>query len=152
MSKAIISFVELESHETCHAVSWHCLIGSAAANQVTGPIPEEFGQLTRMTELYLSGNQLTGTVPESVLNLSWLKKMHLHDNLLTGNFDKSLCDPNSLSQFRSDSSFSDVEGDCSTTNEVTCSCCSFCCDLDDCCSLADSQTGKRICSPRSKEN
>jgi hypothetical protein len=128
------------------------LIDSAAANQVTGPIPEEFGHLSRMTELYLSENQLTGTVPESVLNLSWMKKMYLHDNLLTGNFDQSLCDPKSPFQFRSESSFYDVGGDCSTTYEVICACCSFCCDPDVCCNLADSQTGKRICSPRSKEN
>ena len=102
-----------------------------------------------MTELYLSGNQLTGTVPESVLNLSGLQKMYLHDNLLTGNFDESLCDPKSPFQFRNSSIFLDVGGDCSTTYEVICACCSFCCDPDVCCNLADNQTGRRICLPRS---
>lgn len=128
---------------TCYSID------SAAANQVTGPIPEEFGNLKNMTYLYLSENELTGTVPQSVLNLPSMKEMYLHDNLLVGDFGMSLCDPKAPFQYRSDSALLDVGGDCSTTNEATCSCCSFCCDPDVCCNLADRQTGQRVCSLRS---
>ena len=124
------------------------LFDSAAANQFTGPLPEEFGNLSRLSELYISENQLTGTVPESVLHLPLLKKTYLHDNLFVGDYDSTLCNVESPFQFRNGSSFVDVGADCYTTSEITCSCCSFCCDSELCCDLYDTLTGDRTCTPR----
>ena len=128
-----------------HIVS---LFDSAAANQFTGPLPEEFGNLSRLSELYISENQLTGTIPESVLDLPLLKNVFLNDNLFVGDYGNTLCNVESPFQFRNGSSFVDVGADCFTTDEVTCSCCSLCCDSELCCDIVDTLTGNRTCSPR----
>jgi len=54
------------------------------ANQLTGPIPPEIGNLSNLTALYLSGNQLTGPIPPELGNLSNLTTACLHSNQLTG--------------------------------------------------------------------
>lgn len=50
-------------------------------NQLTGPIPTEFGSLTNLTELLLFSNQLTGAIPAELGNLTSLR---LGGNQLSG--------------------------------------------------------------------
>ena len=55
------------------------------ANQLTGPIPAELGNLSSLTELlYLGANQLTGPIPAELGNLSSLTELYLGGNQLTG--------------------------------------------------------------------
>lgn len=42
-------------------------------NNITGRIPEEFGNLTSMVNLNLENNRLTGEIPSSLGNLKRLK-------------------------------------------------------------------------------
>ncbi len=54
------------------------------ANQLSGSIPPELGNLSNLTTLYLSGNQLTGPIPPELGDLSNLTTACLHSNQLTG--------------------------------------------------------------------
>lgn len=55
-----------------------------AFNDLTGPIPSELGNLPELVELWLEANDLTGTVPPELGNLSGLKDLRLGRNRLTG--------------------------------------------------------------------
>ena len=61
-----------------------------AANNLTGTIPSELGNLSSLEELYLSLNQLTGTIPAQLGNLANLELLYLHDNRLTGPLPQNL--------------------------------------------------------------
>ena len=56
----------------------------AVANQLTGNIPVELGNLAKLTALSLHFNKLTGTIPPELGNLSDLVYLYLDDNQLTG--------------------------------------------------------------------
>ncbi|KAK7198864.1 Leucine rich repeat protein [Novymonas esmeraldas] len=51
---------------------------------VSGPLPESWGRLTRVTEMDLSGNRLSGTLPVAWRGLTALTSLALHDNTLDG--------------------------------------------------------------------
>ena len=68
-------------------------------NELTGPIPPELGQLSRLLELYLQNNQLTGSIPAELGQLSRLWRLHLQHNQLTGSFPSSLGQLSQLQEF-----------------------------------------------------
>ncbi|MDX1583321.1 MAG: hypothetical protein R3338_06935, partial [Thermoanaerobaculia bacterium] len=49
-------------------------------NHLSGPLPEEIGNLSNLVELDLSGNQITGTIPVSIGSMIDLKILRLRDN------------------------------------------------------------------------
>ncbi len=51
-----------------------------AANQLSGTIPAELGQLTNLTGLHLQGNELSGTIPAELGQLTNLTGLYLHRN------------------------------------------------------------------------
>ncbi len=53
---------------------------SLHANQLTGEIPPELGQLANLQHLLLNENQLTGEVPTSYLELAELSTFHFDNN------------------------------------------------------------------------
>ena len=53
-------------------------------NQLIGPIPAELGNLSGLGSLRLGKNQLTGQIPAELGNLSKLWSLHLDGNQLTG--------------------------------------------------------------------
>ena len=55
-----------------------------SANQLTGEIPSELGNLYNLRILYLEENQLTGSIPVELGGLLELRWLVLKDNLLTG--------------------------------------------------------------------
>ena len=59
-------------------------IGSGNGNNLVGPIPPELGQLTGLTELFLSSNELSGPIPETLGNLANLTWLGLAHNRLSG--------------------------------------------------------------------
>ncbi|KAH7854066.1 hypothetical protein Vadar_009668 [Vaccinium darrowii] len=53
-------------------------------NLLSGPIPDTLGSLASITSINLAENQLNGTIPESLGQLSNLQDLDLSDNLLQG--------------------------------------------------------------------
>jgi len=118
-----------------------------ASNNITGPLPDEFGNLLDLKELFISGNKLTGTIPIGVTDLPLLERIYLHDNMFDDDLNGDrLCAIEPSFNFINNSSFVEVGADC--TDEVVCSCCNFCCTYDECCSLKEDGTGERRCLPR----
>nr|XP_043637591.1 probable LRR receptor-like serine/threonine-protein kinase At5g10290 [Erigeron canadensis] len=63
---------------------------SLQGNQITGGIPEEYGNLTSLTMLDLESNRLTGQIPSSLGNLKNLQFLILSQNNLEGPIPDSL--------------------------------------------------------------
>ena len=57
---------------------------SLYTNALTGPIPPALGNLANLEWLYLSHNDLTGPIPPELGDLAKLERLSLHDNDLTG--------------------------------------------------------------------
>jgi len=57
---------------------------SISARGLTGTIPPELGNLSKLRYLYLFSNHLTGTIPPELGNLSELRVLFLRQNELTG--------------------------------------------------------------------
>ncbi len=63
---------------------------SLSSNQLTGSIPAGLGAVSGLRELFLSGNQLTGSIPTELGNLTELLSLHLSSNQLTGTIPMEL--------------------------------------------------------------
>ena len=63
-------------------------------NEFTGEIPSEIGNLTNLTNLRLEYNQLTGSIPSEMGNLINLEYFRLDHNDFTGLLPENLCDLN----------------------------------------------------------
>jgi Leucine-rich repeat (LRR) protein len=61
-----------------------------ANNHLSGPIPEEFGTLKKLTDLRLNRNELTGSIPKSFANAAALQVLRLDNNRLTGSVPADL--------------------------------------------------------------
>ncbi|XP_006662251.1 probable LRR receptor-like serine/threonine-protein kinase At3g47570 [Oryza brachyantha] len=59
-------------------------------NLLTGSIPHTLGQLNNLVVLSLSQNKFSGEIPQSIGNLSQLAELYLSDNQLSGSIPTSL--------------------------------------------------------------
>eukprot|EP00591_Stephanopyxis_turris_P011310 CAMPEP_0195527838 /NCGR_PEP_ID=MMETSP0794_2-20130614/29751_1 /TAXON_ID=515487 /ORGANISM="Stephanopyxis turris, Strain CCMP 815" /LENGTH=363 /DNA_ID=CAMNT_0040658843 /DNA_START=27 /DNA_END=1115 /DNA_ORIENTATION=+ len=55
-----------------------------SSNNLTGPIPPEIGQLTRLKRLFLWGNNIGGPIPTQIGELRHLTNLQLYENNLVG--------------------------------------------------------------------
>ena len=72
------------------------------SNQLSGSIPEELGQLSSLSMLWLHNNQLTGTIPTELGNLTNLRWLYLYNNELSGEIPEELGQLSSLAHLRLD--------------------------------------------------
>ena len=65
-------------------------------NQLSGAIPSELGNLSNLTFLNLGANQLSGAIPSELGNLSKLESLSLHANQVSGTIPAELGDLSNL--------------------------------------------------------
>lgn len=82
-------------------------------NNLTGEIPEELGNLTRLISLDLRNNFLIGSIPSSLGLLSFLKYMRLNGNSLSGEIPQLIGNLTSLVQM--DLHFNSLSGSIPTS-------------------------------------
>ena len=63
-------------------------------NQLSGSIPPELGNLSKLWYLFMDRNQLTGSIPPELGNLSYLTNLYLNNNQLTGSIPPELGNTN----------------------------------------------------------
>jgi hypothetical protein len=91
------------------------------ANQLSGTIPALIGFLTNLDHLLLKGNHLSGSLPSELDHLSNLDVLLLDGNSFVGTADV-VCKA-------ADLSLQYFVTDCSGSKpEITCSCCTLCCE------------------------
>lgn len=67
------------------------------SNNLTGSLPAELGNLTYLTDLYLTdNNNLTGPIPAELSNLANLEKLDLDNNKLSGSIPAALSNMTNL--------------------------------------------------------
>ena len=71
-------------------------------NQLTGEIPPEIGNLTKLTKLILRNNEFTGEIPSEIGNLTNLTNLRLEYNQLTGSIPSEMGNLINLEYFRLD--------------------------------------------------
>ena len=68
------------------------------ANELSGNIPTEIGNLTSVTQLDLDYNQLTGSIPVEIGNLTNVIEVNLGDNQLSGSIPTEIGNLTSVTQ------------------------------------------------------
>merc|ERR1711963_461924 len=68
-------------------------------NRLTGPLPRELGQLTQIEVLYMNKNQLTGCIPAELGLLLSLTRLQLSENQLCGSVPQELGNLTNLIEF-----------------------------------------------------
>ena len=67
-----------------------------SSNELSGPIPAELGNLSKLTQLFLYNNRLSGPIPAELGNLSNLTELWLSSNQLSGELPRTLTGLTSL--------------------------------------------------------
>ena len=71
-----------------------------ADNELSGPIPAGLGRLTQLRRLFLNGNALTGPIPAELGRLTRLRNLYLGRNNLTGRLPNDLGNLTNLIELR----------------------------------------------------
>lgn len=88
--------------------------------------------------MYKVNNRYTGTLPAEFGNGS-LKKIHTVGNDFVGDYDPIVC--NATTDYTTYAfPYEDVNADC-LDDQVTCSCCTTCCDSEVCCEKVEANDG-----------
>jgi len=108
-------------------------------NLLTGTIPGDFVEGSKITEIFLQDNYLTGRIPVQLMNASNLNILHLENNALTGEVPVELSNLKNLVDvgiqynnitgilpFQNCSQFETLEADCDSPEKVICECCTTC--------------------------
>lgn len=66
------------------------------SNNINGPFPPEFSNLTALQELLLANNQISGTLPSGIGSFTNLNRLNLISNQLTGSIPPELGNLNNL--------------------------------------------------------
>ncbi|GMN64447.1 hypothetical protein TIFTF001_033524, partial [Ficus carica] len=77
---------------------------SLFGNRLNGSIPEEIGEISTLAELVLEQNQLQGPLPESLGGLSNLQRLAISSNNFTGTIPETFGNLKNLTEFRVDGS------------------------------------------------
>ena len=111
----------------CRETITHFSFWCCTDNQLTGPFPDFFVNMTSLYALLLNRNLLTGPIPSGLDNLQNLRLLYVDRNSLTG----SLEDVCTLGAWSIPDSENFLAADCGLVGgvsmEVNCTCCTHCC-------------------------
>ncbi|KAL8205436.1 hypothetical protein R6Q57_008987 [Mikania cordata] len=98
--------MEIGSNVTCNCTATVCHIArmSLLGNRISGPIPEEIGEISTLEELVLEDNLLEGPLPQNLGRLSRLRRFLASANNFTGAIPESYGRLTNLQDFRIDGS------------------------------------------------
>ena len=71
-------------------VALDCFLSDIMPCNLSGPLPQNIGDLEYLEALWLSGNQLSGEIPFEIGRLNKLNSLRLFDNQLTGEIPSSV--------------------------------------------------------------
>lgn len=80
-------------------VNGHVVQLSLSANNLSGSIPPEIGNLTHLKELYLFNNKLAGSLPNQICNLTALLRLNLANNQFSGPIPENIGNLSQLEEF-----------------------------------------------------
>ncbi|XP_068309844.1 receptor-like protein 2 [Pyrus communis] len=86
------------------------------ANNISGSIPAEIGQLQLLRQLYLDDNNFSGEVPDQISSLKYLEHLDLSGNHLSGKIPWSMTSLNFLRVFNV--SYNDLQGQIPTGTQL----------------------------------
>ncbi|CAN6560942.1 unnamed protein product [Malus baccata var. baccata] len=89
---------------------------SLRANNISGSIPAEIGQLQLLRQLYLDNNNFSGEVPDQISSLKYLEHLDLSGNHLFGKIPWSITSLNFLRVFNV--SYNDLQGQIPTGTQL----------------------------------
>jgi len=75
-------------------VALDCYLSDIMPCNLSGPLPQNIGDLAYLEALWLSGNQLSGEIPGSMGDLGNLELLYLSDNQFSGSIPESFCNLN----------------------------------------------------------
>jgi Leucine-rich repeat (LRR) protein len=75
-------------------VALDCYLSGIMPCNLSGPLPQNIGDLEHLEALWLNGNQLSGEIPESMGDLGNLELLYLSDNQFSGSIPESFCSLN----------------------------------------------------------
>ena len=75
-------------------VALDCYLSDIMNCNLSGSLPENFGDLEKLEALWLNGNQLNGEIPVSFGNLVNLELLYLSNNNISGSIPDSFCNLN----------------------------------------------------------
>jgi Leucine-rich repeat (LRR) protein len=87
-----------------------------SCNSLTGPIPEEIGELVALKNLNLSWNHLSGIIPDSIGGLRSMESLDLSHNEFSGEIPASLSALTSLSHLNI--SYNNLTGEIPSGNQL----------------------------------
>ncbi|KAL5988076.1 hypothetical protein ACLOJK_035839 [Asimina triloba] len=92
-------FATRASHKYKKHRSFSTIAMDFSANNLTGSIPREMGNLAQLQMLDMSNNHLTGSIPESLSNLDRIENLDMSYNKLSGSIPSQLGQLQSLVEF-----------------------------------------------------
>ncbi|KAK3279848.1 hypothetical protein CYMTET_12285 [Cymbomonas tetramitiformis] len=118
---------QTSSYQQCIATPDSCTNLHLHSNSLTGTLPTELGELTRMSAMYLHSNSLTGTLPTELGELTRMSAMEVHNNpRLCGDIPPNITVDNTSSTSLGQSCpgasavFTLTLGDCTVSSDSTC--------------------------------
>ena len=105
-------------------------------NKFTGTISSSIERLTKLEYFILRDNSFNGTVPSQLSNMQSMRVLWLHFNNFTGTVNHSFCEMYD-EPFRLVSFYADCKSDDGGSPDITCDCCTDCCNQEMICLQKD---------------
>jgi Leucine-rich repeat (LRR) protein len=93
-----------------------------SSNRLGGTLPTTLGQLTQIKVFRINDNLFTGTIPGELQSWAQIEEFQIQDNGFTGELPGDLCRAFAVLG-------TNVYAEC---EEITCTCCTFCCSDEVC--------------------